>query len=388
MRSLLEKRNKKNISVYVDASNIGSGGGITHLNNLLARAPSDNIIYTIWVDKRYLADLPKNNYFIYKSSFLFNLPFPMKFIWKILFFRFICFKSKPDIIFCPGGLLFFRHPNSTIIFQNILPFAKSSLFSSSLSERLKNKVLKESLKLSSSKSSKHIFHSINSMEVIYEQKASRKDYLVINHGIDDDFFIDQSKLEKKIGLLQKKIKQKECLSFTYVASAFKYKNHIPLLKVFRKLKDKGLAFNLNLVISKGPFKTKILKCVEDLSLKDEIKLYEDLNKKELISVLHDQTDLYLFVSSLETFGMILVEGMASGLPIFATKTSCIPEIIGEHDLYIDIQEIETAADKILKELNNLDKLIDHCNASFSRAKNFSWHNSAKMSWDFIFRGND
>ena len=60
--------------------------------------------------------------------------------------------------------------------------------------------------------------------------------------------------------------------------------------------------------------------------------------------------IYLFVSSLETFEMILAEGMASGLPIFATKTTCIPEIIGDHDLYLDIQESETSSEKILKEL--------------------------------------
>lgn len=116
-------------------------------------------------------------------------------------------------------------------------------------------------------------------------------------------------------------------------------------------------------------------------------IYEDAEKNKLISILHDQTDLYLFVSSLETFGMILAEGMASGLPIFATKTSCIPEIIGEHDLYVDIEESEASADKILRELGNLNKLIKHGNSGYLRAQNFSWDNSAKMSWNFIFRDN-
>lgn len=386
MLSILEKKNNKNTSVYVDASNIGSGGGIAHIKNLLSRAPSENISYTIWIDKKYLKDLPQKDNFIYKSSFMFNLPFPMKFIWKIVFFRFICIKNKPDILFCPGGLLFFKHPNSTIVFQNILPFADSSLLGSSFFEKLKNRILRESLKISSANSSKHIFHSINSKEIIYNQKTSKKHFSIINHGTDKDFYIDQFKFEKKIERLQKKINDKKSLSFTYVASAFKYKNHIPLLKIFRSLRNKGLDFKLNLVISRGPFKNQILKCIKDLSLSNEITIYEDLEKNDLISILHDQTDLYLFVSSLETFGMILAEGMASGLPIFATQTTCIPEIIGDHDLYIDIQESEISSEKILKELGNLDKLINHSRSAHLRAKNFSWHNSAKMSWDFIFRG--
>ena len=387
MHSILEKKNNKNTSVFIDASNIGSGGGIAHIKNLLSRAPSENITYTIWIDKKYLKDLPQKDNFEYKSSFMFNLPFPMKFIWKIVFFRLICIKNKPDILFCPGGLLFFKHPNSTIVFQNILPFADSNLLGSSFFEKLKNRILKESLKISSANSSKHIFHSINSKEIIYNQKTTKKDFSIINHGTDKDFYIDQLKLEEKIEKLQKKINHKKSLSFTYVASAFKYKNHIPLLKIFSSLRNKGLNFKLNLVISKGSFKNQIFKCIKDLSLSNEITIYEDLDKNDLISILHDQTDLYLFVSSLETFGMILAEGMASGLPIFATKTTCIPEIIGDHDLYIDIQESETSSEKILKELGNLDKLINHSSSAYLRAKNFSWHNSAKMSWDFIFRGN-
>ena len=387
MYSVLEKKNNKTISVFIDASNIGSGGGIAHIKNLLHRAPSKNITYTIWIDKKHLKDLPQKDNFQYKSSFMFILPFPMKFIWKLVFFRLICKKNKPDILFCPGGLLFFKHPNSTICFQNILPFADSSLLGSSFFEKLKNIILRECLKISSANSSKHIFHSINSKEIIYSQKTAKKDFSIINHGTDKDFYIDQLKLEEKIEKLQKKIKQKKLLTFTYVASAFKYKNHIPLLKIFSSLRNKGLNFKLNLVISKGPFKNRIFNCIKNLSLSDQIMIYEDAEKNKLISILHDQTDLYLFVSSLETFGMILAEGMASGLPIFATKTSCIPEIIGEHDLYVDIEESEASADKILRELGNLNKLIKHGNSGYLRAQNFSWDNSAKMSWNFIFRDN-
>ena len=35
MYSVLEKKNNKTISVFIDASNIGSGGGIAHIKNLL-----------------------------------------------------------------------------------------------------------------------------------------------------------------------------------------------------------------------------------------------------------------------------------------------------------------------------------------------------------------
>ena len=115
MHSNLEKKNNRNTSVFIDASNIGSGGGIAHIKNLLSRAPSENITYTIWIDKKYLKDLPQKDNFEYKSSFMFNLPFPMKFIWKIVFFRLICIKNKPDILL--SGEFLFKHQIQLLFFK-------------------------------------------------------------------------------------------------------------------------------------------------------------------------------------------------------------------------------------------------------------------------------
>ena len=124
MHSNLEKKNNRNTSVFIDASNIGSGGGIAHIKNLLSRAPSENITYTIWIDKKYLKDLPQKDNFEYKSSFMFNLPFPMKFIWKIVFFRLICIKNKPIYSFLSWWVAFFQTSKFNYCFSKYLTFCR------------------------------------------------------------------------------------------------------------------------------------------------------------------------------------------------------------------------------------------------------------------------
>ncbi len=383
MHALLKNKTNSSIQMFIDASNIGSGGGISHLKNLLERAPLDKKCYTIWVDKSFIKILPKKENFTYKTSIFFKLSAPMKIFWKIFIFRTICFFNKPDVIFCPGGLLFFKHPNSVINFQNILPFVDLTNDSAGFFEIIKNNILRRLLFFSASSSTKHIFHSHNSKKIIYSHNLESKKNSVIYHGIDNEFLIEKSRFQQRIEQFEKKMRNREPLNFSYVSSAYKYKNHTQLLEIFVALKKKSIPYNLNLIISDGPFKKNILKTIHDFQLRDKVTIFENLDKKNLISILHDETDIGLFVSSFETFGIILAEKMASGLPIFCTKSSCIPEILENHNLYLDLNDIDSSVDKILNDLNDVEKIIYNCNSSLIRAKEFSWENSAKMSWDFI-----
>ena len=92
----------------------------------------------------------------------------------------------------------------------------------------------------------------------------------------------------------------------------------------------------------------------------------------------------MFVSSQETFGLILAEGMASGLPIFATKFSCIPEVLGDSDFYLNIFNTEEASIKIINGLRNIQKIKESAKNSRNRAEKFTWEKAAELSWNFIF----
>ena len=58
--------------ILIDASNISSGGGISHLKNLIERTPNNKYKYIIWVNKKIEEKLPKNQNFYYRSSICFT----------------------------------------------------------------------------------------------------------------------------------------------------------------------------------------------------------------------------------------------------------------------------------------------------------------------------
>ena len=74
-------------------------------------------------------------------------------------------------------------------------------------------------------------------------------------------------------------------------------------------------------ISNKQSKNNLEKQIEKANVnKDIIKFYGNLNKKQIIE-LYKESDVFLFASSCESFGLTLLEGMASNLPVLCSNKS-------------------------------------------------------------------
>ena len=89
--------------------------------------------------------------------------------------------------------------------------------------------------------------------------------------------------------------------------------------------------------------------------------------------------LFALTSLWEGFPNALVEAMASGVPVVASYSSSLPEVVGDAGLLVDpynINDIAQALKEILTDENLKNKLVER---GLKRAKNFSWQNTAKES---------
>jgi glycosyltransferase involved in cell wall biosynthesis len=80
----------------------------------------------------------------------------------------------------------------------------------------------------------------------------------------------------------------------------------------------------------------------------------------------------------ESFGMPLVEAMASSTPVVATRGGAFQEIVedGRSGLLVERSDVQALADAILQLLSNPDQRDSMARAAFKRA-------STMFSWDRI-----
>tara|TARA_B100001173_G_scaffold294822_1_gene289055 strand:- start:6896 stop:8050 length:1155 start_codon:yes stop_codon:yes gene_type:complete len=376
------------VLVYVDAINIGSTGGINHLVNMLSGAPdkvsSSEIIYKVWAKPALLKKLPVKKNINYYSNIIGNMPSPFNLLWNLIVFRVICYFNKPDYLFCPGGNLFFSHPRSIGVFQNIHPFLPKQIKRSPLVQKIRLHLLLQTLIYSSKRFNKHIFHTKNSHKIMSDFFERNKHYKVIPHGVDNIFRVSKNTVIKRMQSLKEKINQNKKITYTYVSSAEAYKNHIKLIDSFNTLHDNNKNFELNLILSDGPSLPSILKKIDQCNFTNNINLYSNSNQEEVVDILHNKTDIGLFVSSCETFGLILVENMASGLPIFAIRESCIPEILGDNPFYFDIENPKSLYNELQYNFENFENFEKYSLLAWKKSNDYYWQRAVNDTWDFIF----
>lgn len=100
-------------------------------------------------------------------------------------------------------------------------------------------------------------------------------------------------------------------------------------------------------------------------------------KDEDVPFVYGLSEVFLFPSLSEGFGMPVIEAMACGTPVLTSKISCMPEIAGDAAVLVDPLSAPAIADGLLKLLNNQEFRCDKIQDGLINAKRFSWTNTAE-----------
>lgn len=102
-----------------------------------------------------------------------------------------------------------------------------------------------------------------------------------------------------------------------------------------------------------------------------------------------RADVLVLPSVFEGFGLVIVEAMATGMPVITSTHSCGPEVIveGEHGFVLRPDDVDGLADKIAWCAGNRDAVVEMGVAASHRAGEYSWAAHAERlsgllaSWD-------
>lgn len=197
-----------------------------------------------------------------------------------------------------------------------------------------------------------------------------KSYL--NNKFDSKKWIYLPNIVNQIFLDHTLQKKSEFGKFKFVNICFLHskKNIDLLIKAFYLVQNQ--IKNVELAIGgDGPELNKLRNLVFDLGLNHNVKFYGKLSRMEVLDVLTN-SNVFVLSSDYETFGVVVIEAMALGLPVISTKCGGPESIITSDDLgyLVDKNSPELLSEAMVKMYKNyLEKescmIRDYCNDNFS-----------------------
>lgn len=211
----------------------------------------------------------------------------------------------------------------------------------------------------------------------YNFDVHESDIKTIYQGVDPSF--RPYPKFKCDSILKKYSIPNDYLKLLHVGKPFQRKNDIQLVKILQNIKHcKGYS---NVVLIKvGQFSQEALQYISKYQLSKDIVNIPTVSEIELIS-LYNVSDIFVFPSLSEGFGLPILEAMACGIPVVASNTTSIPEIVGDSGILIDPSDTDKFSDSII-DLSNNDNLINYySNTGLDRASKFSWDRTASKTFD-------
>jgi glycosyltransferase involved in cell wall biosynthesis len=366
---ILKKFNLKK-TLHIDASRLKSGGGIIHLIKIL-----ENIKYSIF--DKIIVYTYKNSEFekfksqkiIIKTHSFINKNIIYQFFWQ----RYLLKKqiSSDHLLFTIDSTSFCKFKNNVVLNQDIIGFQEGSLRYFSLKNKFESYLKYFVAKYAIKNSAANIFTTKYALDEVQKKTGILKKTIVIPHGIDDQF------LTKKINYNI----SRSILKIIYVSTIFDYKNHKYLISALNNLPTKR---KLD-VYFVGDGDIKLINELKNKTINNKGNQFHFLGflERKKVYSLTKNSDIAVFMSSVECFGITLLEYMRIGMPIVCSSESSLPETLQNSGLLINPFN-ENSIIKAITDLElNQDLREEFGKKAYTNSLKYSWVKTAKETYYFL-----
>ncbi len=203
----------------------------------------------------------------------------------------------------------------------------------------------------------------------YKTKAKIK---VIYNGIEQDLFKEDAK--------------KEILGFDGDKKVVLYNGRLSIMKgpeFFLKAAKKVIQKNEKvyfIISGTGDMLEKLIEMSYDLGIADHVR-FLGFTPPEKIPLLYAASDVYVLPSVVEPFGITVLEAIASNIPVIASKTSGVCEVV-KNCLKVDFWDENEMAKQILTVLNYPSLKEDLKENMKKDLQELSWKSVAEKTLNF------
>jgi len=369
------------LKIAIDALNISRGGGLTYLIEFIhafKESDTNSIEIHIWSSESALESIPDGVVIKHKVRPARN--FVSKLIWQTFSFQKILKANKIDILLVPGTLYLGPFRPYVVISQNMLPFEirEALRFGFSL-ETLRFFILRILQGISIFNASGVIFLSEYARESI-KKIVKVKNSIVIPHGINDNYRVRPKEQRFINDYDSSKPYKIVCTSFIGP-----YKHQWNVAEAVGKLREMGYPVSIDF-IGKPVFDKSVVRLKKVISKIDPkmswINILDEIAYENLPSI-YTKYDLAVFSSSCENLPIILLEKMASGLPIACSNMGPMPSVLKNFGVYFNPLSIESIKTAIENLICNKDLRTELSNSSSIESEKYLWSSAVNRSCEYL-----
>ncbi len=168
--------------------------------------------------------------------------------------------------------------------------------------------------------------------------------------------------------------------FFFLGNTHPKKNTPGVLKAYADyVAQKGSDIKLVMIDYDRHALMNLLKELDCPSLIDHIVLTGYVDNKDL-PMIYGQSELFLYPSLRESFGIPVIEAMASGCPVITSNTSSMPEVAGDAAIRVDPYDPDSITQAMMKMISDAELRRQMKAAGIQQAAKFSW---AQMAADVL-----
>ncbi|HOV14023.1 MAG TPA: glycosyltransferase [Spirochaetota bacterium] len=157
------------------------------------------------------------------------------------------------------------------------------------------------------------------INILEERGFDKNKMSVFRRGIDNKIFAPVINADNQI---EKDLDLKDGINLLYAGRVSEDKNIDFLISVYKKVREKHKKINL-IIAGDGPY----LKLLKERHKKDDRIIFVGNVKRDKLPIYYSASDLFVFPSITDTFGMVVLEAQTTGLPALVSNIGGPKEIV-------------------------------------------------------------
>lgn len=372
------------LTLGIDAANLRAGGGVTHLQGLLAAAnlaetPFARVV--VWGAQKTLESLPAVPWLDRRREPALEGSLPQRALWQRRALPHLA-RAACDVLLCPGGTAPPDAPRHVVMCRNMLPFERNE------SRRYWNTphfVRLEALRYAQSRA----FERADGVIFLTEYAESTVRPLlralptraaIIPHGVDESLR-QRPRPQRAIA----DCSPEDPFRVLYLSTIAPYKHPLTVVRAVAALRAQGLPITLELVggVDHPTTLRNLRTTLRTLDPTGRVLVYSGPVEHRLVAQKLHHHDAFVFASSCENMPNILVEAMAAGLPIACSDRGPMPEVLGPHGMYFDPEREASLTAALARLVADAELRASLSEGAYARAGCYSWARCASETLAFL-----